>query len=82
VAPVTLATLKSLHLAHLRGGARGVALAVRDVAAELGTSTDAVVRGVRVAVASSSPEVSGWAHSVLPYVDGAIAVGELNPSIR
>jgi hypothetical protein len=64
--------LKELHRQHLVGGTPATAHTIRRFAVELGSTTDAIIRGVRVAATSTEPEVAGWATAVSLYVDRAL----------
>lgn len=78
VANITLAMLKRVAMAA-RTSPQAVATAVETIAAELGTSSAAVVRGIAVLTerVSTSAATAGWAGTATTAVEGAMAEGAL-----
>ncbi len=78
VAKITLDMLKRVAVAASRSP-QAVATTVNTIAAELGTSSAAVVRGIAVLTerVSTTAATAGWAGTATTAVEGAIAKGAL-----
>ncbi len=76
IANITVEMLKKVAMAA-RTSPQAVSTAVQQIAATLGTSTAAVVRGITVSMGSSSAATAGWAGTATTAVQGAVAEGAL-----
>lgn len=78
IARITVSMLKRVAMAA-RSGPGAVSTAVEAIAAELGTSTAAVVRGIAVMTdkIATGAGATGWASTATTAVEGAVAEGAL-----